>query len=72
MSKKQKLEALYQQARTLINEGVTAIPPMVWSKHGEDDDHDIVHVIEGLQKLEKVKFQKPRAAVPDQVEYRDL
>jgi len=28
---------------------------MVWSKHGEDDDHDIVHVIEGLQKLEKVK-----------------
>jgi hypothetical protein len=55
MSKKQKLEALYQQARTLINEEVTAIPPMVWSKHGEDDDHDIVHVIEGLQKLEKVK-----------------
>jgi Ca2+-binding EF-hand superfamily protein len=58
MSKKEKLEALYNQARRLIKEGVTAIPPLVWSKHGEDDDNDIVHVIDGLQKLAK--------------EYRDL
>jgi hypothetical protein len=58
MSQKEKLEALYYQARRLIKEGVTAIPPLVWSKHGEDDEHDIVYVIDGLQKLKK--------------EYRDL
>ena len=51
MSKKEKLEALYKMAATLVQEGVTAIPPLVWSKPREVDDKDIVHVIDGLQKL---------------------
>ena len=40
MPSNQKLEVLFRRGATLIKDGITAIPPLIWVKHNSEGDSD--------------------------------
>ena len=40
MHSSQKLEVLFRRGATLIKDGITAIPPLIWVKHNSKGDSD--------------------------------